>query len=300
MLSDLEIEALVEILELCGFLDNPTSTVDHGRHRLVTSIKRLDARLVTEDDNRLRHEAQETSIVEFESVAEATRKEITAYIEELELERAKVFDVAKQFIDSVSSDAWIISCRALERAYAIQNQAEELASRKVLKALDNIYCSVEERELRESLSALSVCLGRGDLILRPDLLDIVDAANGIGRDAKRASPRAILQQKRASNHPNEDVVPDVSVVGSTSIWDAVKRYETSLKSQEADSVTRLTKILIVGPQGSGKTHVCDRAEDLLKDSCAGMNEAYCYLLSNLDLLRTHLLLDNSHPSQSTS
>jgi chromosomal replication initiation ATPase DnaA len=281
MVSHQDMETLKIILELCGFFDSSLtkSTNDNTspRLQLMASLQKLEVQLTHSPpwNDSAMNEVVSISIVELESSIHIVRNDSLSYLEELVHEHAEIVELTKQLEDRRAPECWILLCRSLRSAYAIQNQKEENSIRRLLEDLDAIYV-IDDEISKKVLNPVITCLRRDDLILRNDFLEMVSVLIqliqlDVKGDIEGANDITSLSQRPKVKEASEELtaVVDRSIVNATTVLDAVDSFLNSLESQCRCTEAKFAAILVVGQEGSGKTYLCNTISSLSEKTCLG-------------------------------
>lgn len=138
-----------------------------------------------------------------------------------------------------------------------------------LRDLNKIYSADYGCGIR--VDSFLACLQRNGLLQRNDFLELLSVVNKDDRPSDKTSIlHAPLPRFRSSQQSSKDSIAqvDTSIVTAKSVWDAVARFRSSLEKDRFEAAT-VTTLLVVGSEGSGKTHLCNDIGSLLEDRCIG-------------------------------
>lgn len=289
-------DGLVALLDHCGFFSSESGGGSSRRQQLVQSLKAMASHLLQVDDRfgTPQDEASSELLLVLEDRAISVRHDTNAYLASIDDERSQVFRCSQEFDSSLPKGgrrSWRLFARSVVADYRIQCQWEEEMVRAWMnRTLDKLYSSSTTDDL-DSIQQLIRCLNRdaftqklqfreGVALIRLLVLRKSDSA-GLAEDGvrtlKNTSPLAKSGSATAVVAELNCALADKEVVRASTAWEACEVFlRTSATKRGINEQPSVTTILIVGPEGSGKTHLCNEMEELALSSVPSTMSMFGY------------------------
>ena len=291
-------ELLAAILDLCGFWDHENDDyssqdfveVDsRPRRKLIYLMQRLQllagaTRLLTtrshhhhhHQNDKLEDEAMK-AILRLEDYLAQVRSEISSYLEELLQESAEMGDlVAKteeQQPESIGARRCACVSRSIQTAFKDQIQKERGVLHRLVQSLDSFYSDEKESGMMVVLDEAVNCLKREPMLQRPDFLavEVLLRREGQPKRDQMIKPQVNERLFDSPQFLNVKSTMDTSVIRAESIWKAVEAFllDASRARIPNSCETKVTSLLVVGEQGCGKTHLCEKVRTTAQEVCTG-------------------------------
>jgi hypothetical protein len=277
-------ELLVSLLDICGLHNG----VGNFRAKLVDSIQNLssilrDARSSSqwEDQSLLCDESFFGVIRRVEECCGSVRQDAEAFLERNGEEFTQVIEICHHVDNLLSTQqpnhfAWRFFVRSVLELYRLQSALE---SGLVVDCLDSqlnyLYTPENVSGAELQLDNIARCLSRESFIEELSFRDEVtlirqrivrDEIPSSVEDAElgAAFSSCIVEEGVQSSLGYADA--DADVVHAKTVLAAVEAFVRSHRNYAAPYVTA---ILVHGPDGSGKTHLCNEIEDMAASSAYG-------------------------------
>jgi hypothetical protein len=288
-------ELIVTLLDLCGFF--PVGAEDRSsRLQLIQSLKVLSATLQAtrwkDRDNNLLNDDSSYQLFLLEERISGVRRDADAFRETIEEERSEIFGL-NQELDSVihmqkcDLRSWHIFVRSVVAKYCMQSQLEEQMTVGWLnQTLDSLYSMGDERhETDYSFQQLIRCLSRDVLMQQPLFQEgvalirllVLQAGDTLNHSSLTTSTvSAHYTGKTAHDVPVEaDYAPaDEDIVQSPTVWSAFESFLRADMMPRHPAKPNFTAVLVVGSEGSAKTHLCNEMERLALTSKSSVIGTY--------------------------
>jgi len=292
-------DILLGLLDLCGGEGN------NKRQALVTSLQRLSILLAKNPSQK-----EKTDIDSWLMQVEDTASTVREKVELLRPsgDRSEAIFLLQE-LETISRKqemhiSWNHFARYLVSAIQMATQREEKALGEILAVLDNLYdddLNARESEtsnMRRRLDQVQCIvdiLQRKELVQRPQFQEGLSIIGQLQED--QSSPVSKSTDTPKYELPMESFAPtsehchigDSRVMSTSTIWEALDAF-LSLSSDDEPSVHRL---LLVGPEGSGKTFICDKIEYIATESAQGR---FGLATSDNGITKSFTDTATSHPS----
>lgn len=273
--------------DICGFFPSSSAHGDDAcpRSRVRRSVLQLSTSLLPM--MKTCHEFESTPLHllrECEEEIRNVRRDAGFFLDSMAVQRPEMLMLDDDSVEiaglgSRNDTAWIVFCRSLISQYRRQSQREEDLVQKLQAKLDDIYAEFTASEGTENatyvLQQTALCLKR------EIILDQIQYREGIRLLQQLHSPSQLPQSVDGlCRQPTVLGVPslhddtrrshlNVFVGPARNAWDVFQKLQESSKSEEAFACS----MLIVGHEGSGKTHLCNQMERGVHSSTTG--ESLC-------------------------
>jgi hypothetical protein len=261
-------DIVTAMMDLCGSCSSTSR-----RHELTSALGKLKIRLQDAtpwDGATCMNGHVSTFMLQLENDIEVVRRESLNYLDYLIHEHADMMELVQDLEEERALWSWILACRSICAAYSVQNQVEERAVRRLLQTLDMLYRTIDDTYYIPVIQKVLMCLRRDGLLLRHDFLELLDLLERIkSKETPESSVAVHLAYDNALDEEAIDIA-SLSITSAKSVWRAIEEFLNPVGGTAASAVARVTFLLIVGPDGSGKTHVCNKLSTLAKASmCKG-------------------------------
>ena len=282
-------ELLVALLDLCGsFFSCDGDGRCSSRLQLLQSLKDLSTEVkqaarwddrATEND-----ESSSNRLRLLEERISGVRRDADAFLETIDDERSEIFALSQEFDSIVYShegdlQSWHIFVRSLVAEYRMQCQVEEQVARGYLNhTLDSIYSlGGERRDLQDRFQQLIRSLSREEINRHPQFQEGVALIRllVLQGDDRASVDRGMLIRsisKLDTGRTYDNVLlesmyalADEEVVRANTAWEAFEAF-LRLDVTRSSTQPKATTVLVVGSEGSGKTHLCNEMERLASSS----------------------------------
>lgn len=275
-------DIVISMLEICGFIPSPTrnpgnNNVVCSRRQLVQGVDKLmDAIHYWENCRTERFTEYDALIfMQLETILRELRDEMTNYITVILQDRTEMIALVQNLESRDAGTTLVTVARSLCLAHAIQTQKEESCAKETLKFLDVIYSMGDNmtEASQGQLAALKATLGRHDLLETSIFAEFAQVVRrqDMGSDSC-PPPEYNTSNQFILNSETRDCFaaakPGESFVNATDIWEKIKQYLHHNDPKDG-SAALFTSILFVGPEGYGKTHLCDKISGMAKEFCPG-------------------------------
>jgi hypothetical protein len=284
-------ELLVSLLDVCGFLSSSLHNgVGNFRAKLVDSIQNLssilrDARSSSqwEDQSLLCDESFFGVIRRVEECCGSVRQDAEAFLERNGEEFTQVIEICHHVDNLLSTQqpnhfAWRFFVRSVLELYRLQSALE---SGLVVDCLDSqlnyLYTPENVSGAELQLDNIARCLSRESFIEELSFRDevtlirqrivreeIPSSVEDADSELGAAFSSCIVEEGVQSSLGYADA--DADVVHAKTVLAAVEAFVRSYRNCAAPYVTA---ILVHGPDGSGKTHLCNEIEHMAASSAYG-------------------------------
>lgn len=288
-LPDEVVEILVALLDVCGVFASEDED-PNSRLTLVWSLGVLGSLLAQNETlDSSSDENFGSWLLKTEATVSTVRHDAKDFMQSLGDERSDVLflcqdleDIARDNTDLVSVTHFIQSIAAI---YRLHVQAEEERVGSLLQSLDSFYASVvvsdgspnDIESKRKQIREVSRYLVRKDLSQRlefQEAISIVSLPPGTegvrSRSDKKSGVTAFKQCQSLVDMPKQDPGPSRRLLQAKTIYNALDAF---LDTDEQDAEPAVTFLLLVGPEGCGKTHVCNEIERLAGDRALGKRQS---------------------------
>lgn len=290
---DSHLDIIISILDICGFYDDTTCP----RLKLIDSLKALRiqySRYAWWDESLQMTDKITEELLRLEKLICKVRGMVLQYGAKLEADLVEFIELQK----SVVPAPWTHMHESLCSIYRTQRLKEIMALRNITSALDRIYSSPNSsgKSFDQFLEATILCLHRYDLLHRVDFQEVVSVCNQSSpMEAKLSHKQSELTEKKYNSEVGISQV-NPCVTSANNVLDAVHNFIRS--AGETNKMTSFfTTLLVIGPEGSGKTHLCDEVSLLAKEaSCQGKYILYDLLFGEF----VCIMLDLQRPYSDTT
>ena len=275
-------DVIFEIAQICGFFTSHGKSSDCPRLKLIQSILQLSGSLdaMKNCDETLHSELRSSmlhSLLDCEEKIRCVRRDADSFLASITADRSETL----MLLENLSRDvecrrglACIVFGRSLISHFHRQSQREEELVRTLQTKLDDIYTewlASDRMEKMDILRITSHCLERDALLGQIKYRDAVNFllhpngscksplyTDGLGR---QPTPLACSQRKTTTEctHRKGFVGP------ARTAWEIFQAFQRSSESGNLFSYS----ILVVGDEGSGKTHLCNEMERSVQSSTIG-------------------------------
>lgn len=299
-LPDEVLELLFALLDLCGSFFSSDEGRCSSRLQLLQSLKGLSSEVkqaalwdgrATQND-----ESSSSGLRLLEERIAGVRCDADAFLETIDDERSEIFGLSHEFDCIVHShkgdlQSWHIFVRSLVAEYRIQCQVEEQMARGYLNhTLDSLYSlGYERHDLQDRFQQLIRSLSREKITQNPQFQEGVALIRLLmlqGDDRAVVDDGLLIRSVSKLDRTDGNVLlescyalADEEVVRAKTAWEA---FEAFLRSSITSGSTqpKVTTVLVVGSDGSGKTHLCNEVERWASSSTPYMGRyrkvAMCY------------------------
>lgn len=273
-------ELFVALLDLVGFFTFGSGDDRTTRQHLVQSLKFLSAELQALQSNdrentRRNDESSFRQLLLVEDEIAGVRRDATAFLETIVNERSEFFALSQDIESSIHFQkrelgSWLLFNRSLVTEYRIQSQMEELMATRCLRhTLDSLY-SVDRCETEVQFQQLIQCLSREALIRMPQFREGVALVRqlvlqeGNVMHGTQIDSNAVVSRESADESLVEAnyALADDAILQSHTIGSACEVFFRSKDAAWYTATPKVTAVLVVGSEGSGKTHLCNEVERL--------------------------------------
>jgi hypothetical protein len=286
-LSDDAWGLLVTLLDLAGLFPRASDCFD-GSHRqqLVRSIQQLAAELMRHNidskwnDHSVPLNAESSAhLRRIEDGIGQLRRDAESFLSNLATERMEVVETSHNFDECIgalqrSLVCWRAFAHSLLESYRAQSALEEGEVRNVLPLiLDDVYTSTRgSPDAAFRLQGLAECLSRDAFLEKYNYREEVQMIRRValqGHDPASIGKAATIESTTAPakpmvRSPLSQIHADPNVVQAKTALSAVATFLRPRSSMDAQGT--FTCILVVGSEGSGKTHLCNMAETMASAS----------------------------------
>ncbi|GAX23692.1 hypothetical protein FisN_12Hh269 [Fistulifera solaris] len=249
-------DTILALLDLCGFY------VDATRMTLIDLLEALRicySRHNWWDVNSF--VAQE--FLELEELMAKCRDQMMQYETKLADDYVEFIELSKMAVPT----AWTYNKESLCSAYQIQHALETTGLRKMTVALDRIYYSADpnDKSFDHCIESTTHCLHRYNLLHRVDFQEVVAICHrqnaAVTQQWFTFSEAKVTESRNRSEGGCSRLSP--AVTSADGVLDAVRCFMQEARETVTASFTTL---LVVGSEGSGKTHLCDQISSLAKET----------------------------------
>jgi len=297
-------ELLVAMADLCGFFP-PAADEQCRRLKLLRSLQSLSAYLGINWDEQEAGTAKEDGakssttssvqlLMELEERVAGARRDAYAFLETVAEDRSEMILLRDELLQQQQHQPehlvcpWNIFAVSLVSRYLLQSQREETMVQSLQEKLDGLYSGDSEyRKASDIVQATMECLGRQALLRHYQYREgvtlvqqLLQSGGRLATDEKNPDKQPSLcvshdQQSDYQDLPVSSKACDARVnpalLGATSAWGV---FEAFLRSDPArtgnnDAPFFATSVLIVGSEGTGKTHICNEMEHAVSSSTMG-------------------------------
>lgn len=261
-----QLDTIISLLDLCGFYDDTSCP----RMVLIDSLQALQvlySRYAWWDERLSMTEVISQEFLRLEELIAQVRNRILIF--EAEAVDADLV-VCKELQQSTVPASWKYTIESLFSSYQTQRLKETMALQNVIAALDRIYSPPNATSIDATIESTLHCLQRYEILHRIDFQQVVSVCNEshtnnlhVELAYEQYSPSNQLQSGTVSAyvHPG--------VMSAATVLDAVR---TLVHSANDATTSFFTTLLVIGPEGSGKTHLCDQVMLMANEassSCQG-------------------------------
>lgn len=272
--SNSQLDTILSLLDLCGFYDDKACP----RMQLIDSLGALRVRYsrhVWWEETLQMTETVLQEILQLEELMAKVRDLSTQYEEKLDDDFVEFTELRKYAVPA----SWKYMHMSLCSSYKTQRHMETVALRDLTSTLDRIYIRPDPNEisLDQCLETTIQCLQRYCLLQRVDFREIVSVCNQSFAENQLSHVENGFTATEVECK-SEVVAPSKvsqSVTSADKVLDAVRWFLHAPRDTLKNS-SLFTTLLVVGPEGSGKTHLCDEVSSLAKEtSCQGNYNTRC-------------------------
>lgn len=278
------IEDIFAIADICGFFSSLAKSNDCPRLKLIQSISQLSGSLdaITTFDETLNPELR-SSLLDLllgcEEKIRCVRRDAASFLASVTKNRSETVLLKENLCEIPAVQcwgglAWIVFGRSLISSFHRQSLREEELVRELQTKLDDIYmdCSRERMDKVDILRITSHCLERNALLghiqYREGVTLLQQAHDGIQSqlNTDRLGRQPIRLACSTRKKPTAGYVPRKGFVGpARTAWEVFQAFQRSSESENVFT----SSILVVGDEGSGKTHLCNEMERSVHPSTIG-------------------------------
>lgn len=285
LLDDDVAELLVALFDLFGFYtaSNDNSNGNNSRLQLLSLLQCLSRDLQTTrsilDDSSscpLTDESS-TKLLQLEETIASIRNHADSFLDDIQEERSESLLLMQELEATSSTLSWFLFAQSLVSEYRTQSQMEENRIRSLRQDLQTIYDSNDKRkdDFKHHLQQAINCLSREALLSRPHLQEGVTLIEQLlqGHDHAFKERQNVERTPFSLSQPQNE--GKLTSMGSRTI-EAVSKEKSAWCAFEAflasNEEAGLTAIFVVGAEGSGKTHLCNKMEERAKSSSECMSK----------------------------
>lgn len=262
-----QLDTILSILDLCGFYDDRTSP----RMKLIDSLEALRvqySRHVWWDESLQITETISQQILQLEDLIARVRDLIAHYEAKLEADFVEFTELQNYAVPA----SWKYVFDSLFSSYKTQHTIEVATVRNLTSALDRIYARSDpkDKSLDQFLESTIHCLHRYSLLHRVDFQEVVSVCSqsSAGIQLSHSEKEPLSTENKFRSEVGFSQVSQ-AVTSADNVLDAVRCF-LSEASQVSTNASFFTTLLVIGSEGSGKTHLCDEVSILGQEaSCQG-------------------------------
>jgi hypothetical protein len=269
---------LIRLYDLCGFYRDE----NHIRLKIVASISQLEsfldkyAVLAMQSERHIMQHSELLLLIE--QIVATIREQVALYLQVLPEHRSEAIVLCQELERAAAATSGVCLGRSLCTHFQQQNAKEMHYVERLLQLIFDCELYADYTAARQGLQETKECFQRKDLLESLyfcTALDVLNAAQGGYSEARSFSydhgeiDAARIHKPIDWNTLLQSNTPVTTAVASNRDLRSTLTVEEAaciFLKLEPNALPPATFLLCVGPDGSGKTHLCDKVESLVGSS----------------------------------